>query len=452
MARSLRWLFVVSLVFGFSSPLPAAAPSGSANIFHPTMDDSPYFTVYGSQTIQPWRYQLGGYLHLAKNTLEVEGGGFGRRGVLNNLLMGDFSGALGITDWFQVGLGVPVGLYVDFTDPNPPRLNEKSLRMGDVRIEPKLRLLDIDRYSVGLAVVPFVTLPTGSGSRFIGNNVVTGGGKLVADIDIRRRVQVSINLGLMIRKGVLVVNTQQASQLTGGLGVNYKLFPRTMHLIAEMNGATNVGNFLKQQSESPLEVDAGLRFLLPKPSGMAITVGGGAGITSGFGSPTYRILAGISYPNPRLYELPLPPPPPPPPPEEFVVRLEKKAIVISRAIHFEFNKAVIRPISFSILDAVVEILKTHPDVLKVRVEGHTDSKGDEQQNMRLSQRRANAVREYLVSHGVNEKRLVAVGYGKTRPLDTNESPEGRARNRRVEFIILEQEGQEGTAPPETSPQ
>jgi outer membrane protein OmpA-like peptidoglycan-associated protein len=88
---------------------------------------------------------------------------------------------------------------------------------------------------------------------------------------------------------------------------------------------------------------------------------------------------------------------------------------------------------------VVDIMKQNPDIRKVRVEGHTDSKGSDAYNIKLSQRRANAVRDYLIAHGVEADRLVAVGYGETRPVADNGTAEGRARNRRVEFTILEQE-------------
>ena len=139
------------------------------------------------------------------------------------------------------------------------------------------------------------------------------------------------------------------------------------------------------------------------------------------------------------------PEPPPPPMEEALAKVEKK-IIITKKIHFEFDKAVIRPISFRILDAVVDILKTNTGIRKVRVEGHCDYKGSDAYNMRLSQRRVNAVRQYLMAHGIEGDRLVAVGYGESRPIATNETAEGRARNRRVEFTILEQEGVSDDAP------
>ena len=158
-------------------------------------------------------------------------------------------------------------------------------------------------------------------------------------------------------------------------------------------------------------------------------------MTFGYGAPDFRAILGVSYLKPRRADLP-----PPPPPEEAVAKVEKKKIVITKRIHFEFDKSVIRPISFRILDAVVDIMKENPDIRKVRVEGHTDSKGSDAYNIKLSQRRSNSVRDYLISHGIEADRLVGVGYGETRPVATNDTAEGRAQNRRVEFTILDQEG------------
>ena len=100
---------------------------------------------------------------------------------------------------------------------------------------------------------------------------------------------------------------------------------------------------------------------------------------------------------------------------------------------------MIRPVSFPILDGVVDIFKANPDIRKVRIEGHTDSKGADAYNMELSQRRADAVKEYLMEHGISEEILVAIGYGETRPVDTNDTAEGRAKNRRIEFFIIERD-------------
>ncbi len=105
-------------------------------------------------------------------------------------------------------------------------------------------------------------------------------------------------------------------------------------------------------------------------------------------------------------------------------------------VNFEFDSARLLPSSERILDEAVEILQRHPN-LRVEVQGHTDSVGSAQYNLGLSDRRAASVREYLISQGVNARNLTSRGYGQERPVASNDTDEGRARNRRVvlSFIV-----------------
>ena len=104
-----------------------------------------------------------------------------------------------------------------------------------------------------------------------------------------------------------------------------------------------------------------------------------------------------------------------------------------RGVHFDFNKANIRPGDAAVLDEAAQILKANPNVV-VDVNGYCDAIGSEEYNLRLSDRRANAVVEYLVQQGVPASRLIPHGYGKTNFVAPNDTPEGRAQNRRVELV------------------
>jgi outer membrane protein OmpA-like peptidoglycan-associated protein len=121
------------------------------------------------------------------------------------------------------------------------------------------------------------------------------------------------------------------------------------------------------------------------------------------------------------------------------VQVERERIVITEQIFFDLDRATIRPESFTLLDELAQTLLDHPDILRVRVEGHTDSSGGVRYNERLSQSRAESVVAALVARGVEPQRLEAVGYGLARPIASNDTPEGRALNRRVEFNILERD-------------
>ncbi|WP_157558360.1 OmpA family protein [Microscilla marina] len=102
---------------------------------------------------------------------------------------------------------------------------------------------------------------------------------------------------------------------------------------------------------------------------------------------------------------------------------------------FEYNKYALKDKSKVELDNLVKFLKENPEI-SGEISGHTDNIGDKARNRELSQQRANSVRDYLVSHGVDASRLVYKGYGDSKPAATNDTEEGRAKNRRIEFKIL----------------
>lgn len=122
------------------------------------------------------------------------------------------------------------------------------------------------------------------------------------------------------------------------------------------------------------------------------------------------------------------------------VKLTREKIEILDKVYFDVNKDTIQARSFSLLDQVASVLKAHPELTTVRVEGHTDSDGKDEANLDLSDRRAKAVQRYLVDKGVAAERLQAVGYGETRPVKPNTSKTNKEANRRVEFVIAAIDG------------
>jgi OmpA-OmpF porin, OOP family len=120
------------------------------------------------------------------------------------------------------------------------------------------------------------------------------------------------------------------------------------------------------------------------------------------------------------------------------LRVEKKRIVILDKVQFEFNKAAIKAESFDLLNEVAEVIARNPDAGRVEIQGHTDDRGRPAYNLDLSQRRADAVREYLIGRGVPAERLISKGFGMTAPITTNQTEDGRAANRRVEFVLIDQ--------------
>jgi OOP family OmpA-OmpF porin len=115
-------------------------------------------------------------------------------------------------------------------------------------------------------------------------------------------------------------------------------------------------------------------------------------------------------------------------------------IEILDKIYFETAKAVIKPESFPILDAIASTLQGNPDILLVEIQGHADERGSDSYNLKLTDDRAHSVMKYLTDKGVDASRLDAKGYGETKPIDPGHNERAWSKNRRVEFVIIKRVG------------
>ena len=122
------------------------------------------------------------------------------------------------------------------------------------------------------------------------------------------------------------------------------------------------------------------------------------------------------------------------------VQVKDDRIDVSETIQFDYSSSRISDDSHTLLDEIADAIKHHPEIRKLRVEGHTDNQGAASMNLRLSKKRAAAVVKYLVGRGVEGARLVAAGFGQTKPIAKNDTDENRALNRRVAFVILDKGG------------
>ncbi|WP_221801439.1 OmpA family protein [Oceanobacter mangrovi] len=109
---------------------------------------------------------------------------------------------------------------------------------------------------------------------------------------------------------------------------------------------------------------------------------------------------------------------------------------VLQAVHFEFNRDVLKPTADAVLDQVANYMSANPEV-RILIVGHTDSLGTDVYNLELSWRRARSAYQYLLGVGVSPDRLLLAGKGEFSPIDSNDSKEGQARNRRVEFLVVE---------------
>lgn len=428
------------IVLLFSSTAHAAH-NADVVVFTPANDGGKYLQVQQSSTLQQWRFNVGAMFDYAFQPLEfVDPTGARRSGIVDDLLMANIGAAVGLTDWWQVGANFPVALWESFYNNNQPAatVSKQTLygKLGDPRFDMKFRLLDIDRYRVGLALVPFVYFPLGKEEYFLGNGMWSPGGTFVVDFDIANRVFLSFNAGYRMYSNTRYdANNTDAildDTLELGTGVNVRINDEWA-VLGEINQETVLENsknaLFRNHLQNPVDANVAARWTPQKTAkGLGLTIGGGRGITNGIGTPEFRAFVGVNYRKPAVVELPQP--------VEVEAVVEEK-IVITQKIHFEFDKDVIRDVSYPIVDDVAMLLEANPQIRKVQIEGHTDSVGSDEYNQKLSDRRANAVRDYLISKGIEPDRLVAVGFGESKPIADNESVRGRARNRRTEFTVLE---------------
>jgi outer membrane protein OmpA-like peptidoglycan-associated protein len=140
---------------------------------------------------------------------------------------------------------------------------------------------------------------------------------------------------------------------------------------------------------------------------------------------------------------------PEPGPDAATVTRSGARLLVNQRVFFDYDSDTLSNVCFPILDAVADALAHNPDIQRLRVEGHTDAQGSPEYNLDLSFRRARSVVEYLVRRGVERGRLEFQGYGQTRPVSQEDTPEALALNRRVDFTITQ--ALHGPAVPEATP-
>lgn len=418
----------VLLLFGFGI-LPRAWGL-NADGYRNNSNGLGFFNYESVETLPRRQFSLGLSQHIAHNPI-----GFGLRTtsqILDNVVsyyyVWDIWGALGVYENWDVGLNFPVSLATQIEDLNSSTESNTS-SVGDIRLQAKYRFLEF------LAAQVFLDLPSGNSNDFFGEGNATGGVKVIGEkiFETARwgAHQVGGHLGILGR-GTQTIAASNRHLLGIGpemlWGAGWRGF-----LSKEKDWAALIHLWGKSdfdaEATSPVEWDLGFQKIFEK-IGLQATMGIGFGMNKGYGAPDYRLIVAFDYlPSKKRGET-LP---------AFQARLEGKEIVVLKPIPFEVNRAVLRPEALPVLEDVAELLATNPSILKLRIDGHTDSDGSEPFNLRLSQERAGAVKNYLVSKGIVQERLVTKGWGESHPVLRNDSAAAKAKNRRVEFHVVEAE-------------
>jgi OOP family OmpA-OmpF porin len=359
--------------------------------------------------------------------------------------------------------------------------------LGDLRLGAKVPLLDAARFPVGLAALLDARLPTGDGDAFAGD-----GPALVPSAIATRAfgpLRLDAQLGYVLRGSGQYAQLVVHDGFTWGAGGSLELPPlaavRRWRAIGELGGGWPRGYDLDgARYRAPLGARAGLRAWLT--DALSVEVGGGAGLgEAGYGRERWRVFAGVRWRQapigrpdedfdrdglPNLADLcprdagpadldgcpdldldlipdredrcPRQPGPAendgcPVSVDEPVVEIESQRLSLKESIQFDTGRDTIKGGSFPVLDQIAKLLNEHPEFKRVRVDGHTDNVGAAAYNKDLSERRASSVVRYLASKGVARERLSAAGFGFEKPVASNATALGRAKNRRVEFTIQE---------------
>ena len=122
---------------------------------------------------------------------------------------------------------------------------------------------------------------------------------------------------------------------------------------------------------------------------------------------------------------------------DVLIKYEPSKLITLDNVYFDTDKATIKPASYKQLNEIADLLKEKKS-MEIEIAGHTDNVGSDEHNMDLSQRRADAIRNYLIKQGANPAHITAVGYGSSQPIASNAAPEGRAKNRRIEVRITKE--------------
>jgi OmpA-OmpF porin, OOP family len=430
-------------------------------------------------------FELAGYLNYALNSLVVVGpeDNITEKFVAHRV-GADLIGSMTIFEGFAVGLDIPFFLF-QYGDADP-----KWGGLGDIRIVPKYRILD-DREIIGLAVLAELRVPTHSDEEFSGGarNVVFWP-RLALDHRFDFGLRFGVNAGVSIREDTQFENVTATHEFTysGALAYRFGGLEGPAEIGFDLAGATG----LKSIDYEELPLEAIIFGAVFPTSCLTVQFGPGMGIVPGYGIPTFRAFAGIRYApseNDRDGDgIPDDVDKCPDVPEDRdgymdrdgcpedddtrdddkdgipnvddacpeaketingiededgcpdkgpvkVVR-EKGKLLVLENIEFATSSAAIRQSSYGILNQVALMMKANPDIKQLRIEGHTDSRGSRDMNMKLSQARAESVRNYLISRGISPDRLTAQGFGPDHPVVTPEvTQEDMQKNRRSEFII-----------------
>jgi len=475
-----RWIAALCLV---CAGLPARADGLDGERFVPATGAEGMFSVEHPAVPSPFGWGLGLFVNYADDQVVVrDNNGNVTSHPLHTGVTADLVASLGLFGWSELGIGLPIHMVYD-GDPytNGASHLAASAGVGDLRLVPKFALLrqgTLRRHLLLGVAVP-ISFPTGD------DQAVRGAGGFTLHPELLFAYHTG-KLGLGFDVGY-AWRSHHAAALPWGDEITidpWLAFNLTRQLLlrAELFAEKEV-NANVTGADFPVEVLGGIDYAI---GDVDLYLGASRGLTDGIGDPVIRIIGGIRYrhdaprhegfedsdhdgvmdkddkcrdepededgfqdedgcPDPDNDQDGIPDAQDECPdipgdrshdgcPAKTYVRVENGRIFIMGKILFATGSDRVDARSEPLMHQIADALKENPGVA-IRIEGHTDNVGDPKYNLELSERRAISVREGLVSRGVAPGRLTTRGFGESKPIAPNKAPAGRARNRRVEFII-----------------
>jgi outer membrane protein OmpA-like peptidoglycan-associated protein len=559
-------MILAMAVLGATAAFAEDNPRVNMDYFRPSVHPADILNVQTANQPKGWEFGGGLWFTLNNKPLRVVDSVTGKKvfGLVTNQFVADAFGHVGLFDFLDVGVDIPLFLMSSGDDPDPAYGLKKAngFALGDIRLGIKGTFLGGNGKGFGLALGEDVTFPTATKRNFSGDASLSSTTMLIADYS-QDGWNGAINLGYRLRKNADVAGYTVGDELLFGAGLSAPIICGFLEGIGTAEVRTSASKPFGSKYANAVDLMGGARLHFGPVNLLAA---GGGGLLQGYGSAAIRGTLMVSYdppvekgcvkdrdgdtvPDPQdkcpdtpglpslqgcpdrdgdgiidsedacpdvkgLAEfrgcpdtdkdgIPDPKDACPtvpgivkfqgcpdsdndgiedskdkcpkeagpastqgcpdrdkdgipdnadkcpdiygkpefegcPPPTPASVKLTAEKIEILQVVNFDTNKATIKKDSFQLLQDVSKVLNDNPNIRKIRVEGHTDNVGKPDKNLKLSKDRAASVMKFLVEQGkVDAARLVSEGYGDTKPVADNGTKEGKAKNRRVEFLILE---------------
>jgi outer membrane protein OmpA-like peptidoglycan-associated protein len=430
-------------------------PVASANVlgidaqnFNPTTSGLDFVTVHSSETLEPGVLNFSFFLNYAINTLPFfDETAQGYSDVTDSMLGGDFSVGLGLLPNLDVGLSFPQLLHQEVRSDGYRGQFQRN-GQTEIRANAKFRLFG-DREG-GMAVVGSTNINRVENNPYVGSSTQpTANAELVADTTIKN-LALGLNLGYRFRQPGEKVDQESpidpvGDQYIGSVAASYHFTSIDTKLIFEVFGSSPVNSETENSRRLASSAEALLGLKHDFTTHLAGHMGVGREITHGRSSPDFRVYAGLGYVlGPTFGEKK---------PAKVVSQQAKVGPVAAASVFdvapkakekfvihdvlFEFDSSdVLVGSSEDTLRKLVEHINKKPGFDKLIIEGHTDSIGTDNYNLKLSQKRSQTIKRILIEKmGVQPSKVMAVGRGERAPIADNGNYQGRQLNRRVEFTI-----------------